>query len=336
VSELELPTGQFFPWQLDFHDRITQQIKDQKIPHALLFSGVADIGKKEFAFALGAQMLCQKTSTGEACGGCTSCLLIRAGTHPDLFVVRPVESRQIKIEQIREVVGWATQTAQQGGRKVAIVFPAEQMNQASGNALLKCLEEPPAGTYFLLVTDQPGRLLPTIRSRCQKVSFPIPLADSVMGWLEENSEAGTDLPLLLNLAVGAPLRVNRFDSEFLKRRSALKRCIDRIILEDPSAIGSADKLIHKDKPAEVYDVLYGLFADALRLKLTGSNKGIINIDLEEFIKVISDKYSSQGLLAIVEHILFCRKTMGDTTNPNPQLLLESLLIDIAGGELAIE
>ena len=329
MSEFELPTAQFYPWQREFQDRFSKQIADQKLPHALLLSGIPDIGKKEFAFALGAQILCDQGSD-ESCGDCSSCHLVKAGTHPDLFVVRPLESRQIKIEQIRDVVDWAAQTAQQGGRKVAIVYPAEQMNQSSGNALLKCLEEPAPGTYFLLVTDQPGRLLPTIRSRCQAVNFPIPSGDNVLDWLKNNTEAGADVPLLLNLAVGAPLRVNRFNSEYLKRRKAIKRCIEKIVLDDPAGIEAAGKLINKESPPEVYDVLYEVFTDALRLGLTGSNKYIVNNDISDFINVIGEKFSAQNLLNIIQHINFCRKTTGDTTNPNPQLLLESLLIDIAG------
>jgi DNA polymerase III subunit delta' len=334
LSDQELPTAQFYPWQQEFQDRFTRQIADQKLPHALLFSGIPDIGKKEFAFALGAQILCDQRLDA-SCGECSSCHLIKAGTHPDLVVVRPLESRQIKIEQIRDVVDWAAQTAQQGGRKVAIVYPAEQMNQSSGNALLKCLEEPAEGTYFLLVTDQPGRLLPTIRSRCQSVNFPLPSGDKVMRWLKNNTEAGTDVPLLLSLAVGAPLRVNRFDSEYLKRRKAIKACVEKIVMDDPAGIEVAGKLINKEAPPEVYDVLYEVFADALRLGIAETNKYLINKDIEPFINVISEKYSTQKLLNVIRNINFCRKTTGDTTNPNPQLLLESLLIDIASPDRGI-
>jgi len=167
------------------------------------------------------------------------------------------------------------------------------------------------------------------------VNFPTPAVDEARHWLEENTADGTDVTLLLNLAAGAPLRVNRFDSEFLKRRRAIQRCLEKVILKDPSGIDMAGKLANKEAPAEVYDILYEMFSDALRLSMTGSNKMITNSDIQDFIKVINQNCSATKLLQTIEHINFCRKTIGGTTNPNPQLLLESLLIDIAGVDPAI-
>ncbi len=114
MTELELPQARYLPWQQSQKEKLLQQINVNRLPHALLFSGIKDIGKKDFAFALGAQLLCNRPGGGNACNQCSSCHLVNASTHPDLRIVRPEESKLIVIEQIRGLTEWVEQTAQQG------------------------------------------------------------------------------------------------------------------------------------------------------------------------------------------------------------------------------
>jgi len=329
MSELERPAAQYFSWQQPQRSRLQRQIDEDRLPHAILLTGVSDIGKKGFAFALGSQLLCKHPDAGLACDSCAACHLLRAGSHPDLRIVRPEESKLIVVGQIRDLIDWASKTAQQGGAKVAILYPAEKMNVQSANALLKCLEEPGARSFFILVTDQPGRLLPTIRSRCQKIEFPVPQKEEAIRWLQANAEPGADISLLLALALGAPLKVvNQYDVEFLARRSEIASSIEQIIRGERSALVATTKMLNRTDPVEVYDVLYSIFSDALRIRVVGSDKSIINNDICNIVNVISNNFEVSVLFAIIDMMSDCRRTITGSSNLNPQLLLESLLIKL--------
>lgn len=195
------------PWQHEQWSRVQRQREAGQLPHALLLAGPPAVGKRQFARAFGAAQLClQPTAGGAACGQCRGCALLLAGTHPDLLWVQPEETgKAVKIDQVRAVVEFMAQTAQQGGRKLVVVEPAEAMNRNAANALLKTLEEPTANALLMLVTDAPGRLLPTIRSRCQRLDFPVPPDAVVREWLAlRNADAGR-VERALSEAGGRPL-----------------------------------------------------------------------------------------------------------------------------------
>jgi DNA polymerase-3 subunit delta' len=176
------------PWQADAWQRLQQARQQQRFAHALLLTGVPGIGKARFAEALAQSLLCQTPDplTGYACGECRHCVLYQAGNHPDCYHLGLQEkSRQIKIDQIREWVASQAQTAHLGAWKIAIIEPAEQMNTASANALLKCLEEPTPGTLLILISAMPGALLPTVRSRCQHLPLSLPSNDVAQIWLQQ-------------------------------------------------------------------------------------------------------------------------------------------------------
>ncbi|KAB2970659.1 DNA polymerase III subunit delta' [Zoogloea sp.] len=191
-----------FEWQSGLWQRVLDNAG--RMPHALLFAGPAGGGKRLFAEALAARILCsQPGAGGHACGACEDCLWRLAGNHPDLIRVIPeadqeergdspgdkaeggkTASRQIVIDQIRDLQHALTTGGHRGGQRVVIVDPPEAMNPFTANALLKLLEEPTTNAQFLLVSSSPKRLLPTIRSRCQTWTFPRPPADQAHRWLE--------------------------------------------------------------------------------------------------------------------------------------------------------
>jgi len=196
------------PWQLAHWQRLCKQSAAQQLPHALLLAGPPSVGKRRFASALVGMLLCQQP-TGEqgiACGHCRPCLLRLAGTHPDSQWIAPEETgKMVKIDQVRAVVDFVSQTAQQGGRKVVVVEPAEAMNRSAANALLKTLEEPAGAACLVLISDAPGRLLPTIRSRCQRIDFPIPPIAAVRAWLRGRAVSEAALDTAIAEAAGRPM-----------------------------------------------------------------------------------------------------------------------------------
>lgn len=167
--------GDFAP-QGAAYDGLMKTLREGTFVHAYLISGMSGVGKRTLAQAMGQYLLCE--STGDRpCGACPACVQVREGTHPDMTVVQPEKS--IQVDAIREVIRKAGEHTYAGGRRIIRIEQAEKMTPAAQNCLLKTLEEPVAGTVFLLLTDAPELLLPTIVSRCRALKLH-PWPDSVV------------------------------------------------------------------------------------------------------------------------------------------------------------
>lgn len=173
------------------------------LPHAMLLTGQSHLDKSLFAFNFAKYLFCtNKTKT--FCGDCRSCQLIQAESHPDIYHLQPEEKgKAIRIDQIRELIVQLNQTAQQNSYKIAIISPADSLNQAAANALLKTLEEPSANTIIFLISEQISLLPATIRSRCQIIKF-FPRQDFSPLSEEENASLQE---LFIDLQQQSPIKV---------------------------------------------------------------------------------------------------------------------------------
>lgn len=217
--------AQFLPWQ---HTVAAQWLGErERFAHAWLIHGLPGIGKRSFALAAAAALLCEQPRQSMACGSCQACRWVASGNHPDFRRVRPeaialeegeaaeesasqakkTPSREIRVEQMRALSGWFNTATHRGGWRVAVIYPAQAMNLITANALLKVLEEPPPRTVFLLTTDAPDRLLPTIVSRCRRLPLPVPALADAQEWLQQQGVAQPED--WLAAAGGAPLRARQ-------------------------------------------------------------------------------------------------------------------------------
>lgn len=199
--------------------------------HALLVHGAPGVGAMAFVLTLAQAWLCEAEPAPRAdgirgpCGRCGSCRLVQAHLHPDLQVVMPETlrrahrwpladdkpegadkrkpSKQIRIDDVRGLIDWSTRTSARGRGKVGVLHPAEALNLSSASALLKTLEEPPPGTRLLLTCADPMTLLPTVRSRCQRLRLAAPPADEAAAWLAQRGVAQPEV--LLAGCSGRPL-----------------------------------------------------------------------------------------------------------------------------------
>lgn len=230
------------PWNLGLWHDLTQD--RARLPHALLLHGPRGVGKREFALALGQWLLCESPTPEGACGHCKSCDWFGQASHPDLRLLEPqAESgdepgkkggKSITIGDIRELGDFLGLVSHQGGWRVVVVHPAEALNPAAGNALLKTLEEPPANVLLVLVSHQPRRLLPTILSRCRKLSFDLPVQDMAREWLV--TQGLPEAAAVLDEVGGAPLlALECADPERLERR---RRFLDVLSRPDPASLSS--------------------------------------------------------------------------------------------------
>jgi DNA polymerase III subunit delta' len=213
----------------------------EKLPHAMLVQSPAGCGVEHFAIELAKALLCEtpiaERSSSAACGQCLACNWFAAQNHPDYRLLVPealagefaqplseeegaddkatevdgekkkADSKIIKIEHVRAAMGFLGMSSHRGGRKVIVLFPADAMQAGAANALLKTLEEPPAGCHWILATSSPAKLLPTIRSRCRVIDLPMPLGAQAQAYMQEKSQMPSDAAAqLLAIAGGAPMR----------------------------------------------------------------------------------------------------------------------------------
>jgi len=199
------------PWLAPAWARLAQSLATGRVHHGLLFAAPSGYGKRALADAFCAAALCLARGTdGQACGGCRSCLLVAAGTHPDRVRIG-LETRddgklrsEITVDQMRALGQRLALSSQFGGWQVALVDPADALNANAANALLKTLEEPASSTILLLVADDASRLPATIRSRCQRVGIALPSRAQSLEWLASHRLAPGEAAAALDAGLGNP------------------------------------------------------------------------------------------------------------------------------------
>jgi DNA polymerase-3 subunit delta' len=242
-------------WHVPHWQRLQLALEQERMPHALLLLGPGGLGKRAFAQRWVARLLCHAPQAGEACGECHGCRLRMAGTHPDFYRVELAPNREgklrseIVIDQVRTVCEKLTLASQLGGWRVVLIDPADALNAAADNALLKTLEEPPAAALLILLADHPERLPATVRSRCQRVQFQVPVRAEAMAWLEAQGLSG-DSGQALEAAEGNPgLAAAYLREGALPRREAVRSELAQLLAQRADALALAQSW-SQDNPAQ--------------------------------------------------------------------------------------
>jgi DNA polymerase III subunit delta' len=209
---LDFLAADSLPWLQDAQEQIRKAAAAGRLPHSLLLLSVPGLGAESLAFWIAAFALCEAGGP-RPCGACASCLLLRSESHPDLHRVRLEEdAKQIKVEQIRELIDVLALKSYRGGYKLALIEGAELLNANGANAFLKNLEEPAQNTLLILVTKPNHRLPATIASRCMRLKLHVPAPDLAKVWLRMHADAAQDWDAALALAGGAPLAAVELDA----------------------------------------------------------------------------------------------------------------------------
>ena len=297
-----------FPWQERQWQAIERLLDNGRLPHALLLSGPAEMGKKAFAMALVARLLCASPGAGRACGICKSCTLINGDVHPDFYLLEPEDmGKSISVASIREVTSFAAKTALLGAWRAVLVAPAEAMTLSAANALLKTLEEPGNNTLLVLVHHQQGDLLATISSRCQSLLFPVPASVIALEWLEANCKAD-NYSALLAAADGRPLRAARIAGDGSYSQIKKIESVLTAVAQGLQAPVDAAEQCKEFLPAELVDRI--LIHHTQTIRNCVQTHGV----------------PTRGHFAFMDQLLIARKRLASKTNPNPQMLIEELLM----------
>jgi DNA polymerase-3 subunit delta' len=265
------PVAEMYPWLEGHWSFFMQRCENDRLAHALMVAGPSGCGKNSFAAAMAAKLLCLEEQA-TACGECRSCKLREGGAHPDFFEIQPEEpGKAIKVDQIRGLIGRLDLTASISKRKVAYIHPADSMNASSANALLKSLEEPAGDTVLILVSDNPGSLPITIRSRCQSIFIGQPDNEVSLDWLKGVSAASGDmLAAALQAAGSSPLTALQYlDSPELDAFGQVREGL-ATLLARPGAVSMVSSGLNELNPADLWRWISLCSRDAAKAIMTGT------------------------------------------------------------------
>ena len=329
-------------------------IKERRVPNSLLFAGEEGIGKSRFALEPAKSFVCQNPADGEACDKCPPCQ--RAGKfvipnptdknkdefkkvffseHSDVGIVVPYK-RTILVDAIRNLELEANFRPYEAEARFFIIDPADKMNDEAANALLKTLEEPPAGSHIFLITSRPLKLLPTIRSRCQTLRFaPIRAAEIKDYLLSTKKFSPEDANLLARLSHGRLGYALNLDLEkFRAQREAMLKILESLIIRKDRAalLKTAEEITdakNKDDYENYLKILQSLIHDVWTLTLGAAEENIVNSDLSNQLKRFAERAESRNLSAWLSEIETMREQFA--VNINRKIATDALFMQMANG-----
>jgi DNA polymerase-3 subunit delta' len=252
--------------------------------------------------------------------------------HPNVLWVEPDKAGGvIKIDQIRNISEFVNQTSLQDGMRIAVIHPANAMNLYAANALLKTLEEPPAGAIMILICDQKSQLPATILSRCHRVAFPRPQKELALTWLKDGlSNPSSDLELALALAEGAPLKAKQLitGKEFAARQDLFK-ILHQLTMNQNDPIECA-ATIQEWNITQLLDFIFSWSMDLLKLKLGYEATYIVNKDFISILSELNLRISIHSIKLYLSHLQFIREQWLKGVHLNKTLMLEDLLVKWMG------
>lgn len=337
------------PWNQDIWQQLT--LEPERSNHALLLHGNQGLGKQSLAIALGHFALTDEQPQ--------SLTLFEAGSHPDLHVIMPesliqtakdhnakddfslanalianygeryIEAhsgkprKTITIDQIRRLTTALTTHPHISKHRVILIFAAETMNRNAANALLKSLEEPPANTLFLLVTDEISVLPKTIRSRCSLIGFTAPDKSSARAWLELQEKIPVDeINIYLSIANYQPLHaISLFENGYLQDLKTILTDVNHLWMRRVEITQMAKKWNEIGSITSL-DILQKLATDLLRFQLQDTPAEVFYPVQKPWIQSSSKKISKSALLALIDELNNAKKLLSTTVDP--LLVLETV------------
>ena len=330
---------------------LKRMLDSGRLPGALLFAGEEGVGKKLFALEVARVLNCRTPKDGQACGQCSACTRIAKinyperddadewnqiiwTDHPDVgLVVAP--KRVLRVEQMRQIEKEANFRPFEGKARVFLVDEADKLNDASANALLKVLEEPPRTSHLILITARPAMLLPTILSRCQMIRFAPLTPDDIETHLTKNNLVDKKTARIRARAAGGSMgRALSGDLvTFTSQRKAMLKVLNALVVSNNRAelLRSSEQLNeaqYKDEFEERLDVLETLIRDAWMLSLGVKPSQLVNEDLLSELQPISEQLDSGRAANWILQVEDLREQL--IVNVNRKVTTDALFLAMAG------
>jgi len=305
-----------------------------RLHHAYLFVGPEGIGKRMLATALAQAVHCG-TKVGDFCGSCVNCTRITDGNHPDVRIIEPLAGKkEISIQQVREFERELNYRSFTGKRKIIIVDPATLMNLASQNALLKTLEEPPQDSLIILIASSAGGLLPTLRSRCLRISFaPLERAEIARYLRTKQGVTGDEVEFLAAMSMGSIGAALGLDREaFVQKRRVWAGIVGALKAGDfQSAVNASEVLAgNRDDALKFLAWTQSWYRDLLVYGVTGDDGGLVNLDMRKQIEQLAAPAQSEQQIAALTASTAAAAAIH--RNLNRRMVLEKYLFGVVKGK----
>lgn len=305
-----------------------------RLAHAYLLEGMRGSGKREAAMLLAKTYLCEEPVDGyKPCESCGNCRRINNGNHPDVHILEP-DGLSIKKQQIKDLQEEFTKRGVESPRKVYVIVDADKMSVSAANSLLKFLEEPSSQTLAFLLTEQPQKILPTIQSRCQILTFkPLPPKAMAQVLMENGVESGAALLLAeMTNNVDEALQLN-VDDWFAQAQKIVLKLYEVLKKNPLEAMVSLQGDWHqhfkeKEQIDRGLDLLLLIFKDLLYIQL-GRPEQIVYQKETERLKQFALKEPGRRIAEQMAVILDAKRKL--QANMNPQLLMEQLVLKLQEG-----
>lgn len=322
---MDVTHSQVYPWQQPVWETLTGRFP--QLGHGLLFYGKKGCGKHTFAQHFLSWVLClNKTAVG-ACGECSSCQWLKSDTHPNYVNITTDEDNKkqnakIKIEKIRDLLPFVQQTVD--GWRVIVIEPAEALNTASANALLKTLEEPGERVLIILLADHYLKLPATIRSRLQHFAMDRITPNQSEQYLKQSlpAEMHAKIPLLLNLSNDMPLQaLSLAQLDWLNRRAEFLQDWQKLVVQKSMPLQFASKWNKELSFSDFLQMFEYLLSDIICVKL---NQVVKNDDID--LSNIAEQYSLQNLFLMYEDLQ--KSKLKVEQNVQTSLIIDQLSIQL--------
>lgn len=319
-------------------DTLEASFNAQRLPHALLLTGPVHVGKMSLALDIARLIICQEPNAGP-CNACYPCRRIMSGNHTDVQIVCRENNtsnslkKEISIQQIREVQKYAYLGSYEAHRRTIIIDSAEFLSEEAANSLLKLLEEPPAGILLILLCSWENGILPTLKSRCQRLKLKQVGRHHI---LEELLQRGADVEhanLLSRLAHGCPgWALNTLeDPSLLDQREAhlyqFNKVLEANLVEQFDYAATLSSMFFRDKDAvvEILNLWLSCWRDIL-LIIYCADDFVDNVDILDQLNTLGRRYDKTQVVSAI-HSVYDTLTSLDE-NASPRLALEVMMANM--------
>jgi len=304
---------------------LRKSLQKNRMPNSLLFYGHEGVGKMDTAMVVAKALNCEQ-ATDDACERCSSCKSINSGNFPDVMVISP-EKDVIKINQIRMLKKMAYLKPMIGKKRVFIVKNAEKMKNEAANSLLKVLEEPPLFSYIILLTQNPYIILPTIKSRCQMLSFSTVSREDIEELLIQKGyekEKARIISIFVqgNLKQALSLEWDEVEERRKEVWNIFLSCMGKGKLSNFFKNSSSQFLIRKEVE-QTLEILSSFFRDLILIKENGDEHLLMNPDYREETREVENVFKIEDIMDFIREIDYA--LYGVKINLNVNLLLSSMI-----------
>jgi DNA polymerase III subunit delta' len=309
-----------------------------RLSATLIFAGPEGVGKRQFARTLAKAANCRRATpadgglAADSCDECPVCRRIDGGTYGDVVEVSP-DGAFIKIAQTRGLGAEAYHPPREGRHRFFLIDEADRLRDEAANSLLKTLEEPPETATFILITSRPDALLPTIRSRAQRLNFaPLAVAEMESYLAAHYQRPAPDTALLARVTGGRIGQATAIDlSEYRRERRELLELLELLasgrdrfrLLKAAEYFGKQERDVFERK----LGLLLALLRDVFLLTAGGAEAGLTNIDAADRLRALAEKAGRRRVTDWVKGFDEMRRNL--TININRQVATEALLLALS-------